>query len=112
MTVPDPTKPEKIIFDPKNTSNWARVGTYGGALFNRINQGMCRDILVDSCLMPLDEAGAAIVLHTHDDGNIEVDEAKAEGARRAMQQMMRTPPAWAAGFPLWADVNVMRRDGK
>lgn len=114
MTVPsqEDRRKGKVIADPKNSSNWCRIGTYGGSLFNNIVQGFCRDLLVDSCLMPLDEAGADIVLHTHDDGNIEVDVAKAEGARAAMQQMMRTPPAWAKGFPLFAKCEIMKRYGK
>jgi DNA polymerase len=109
MTVPGPG--DDIIFDPKNASNWARVSTYGGSLFNNIVQGFCRDFLTD-CMLALDDAGAQIVLHTYDDINIEIDEAKGEGARGAMQRMMCAAPAWAAGFPLKADVKLMRRYGK
>jgi DNA polymerase len=109
MTVPGPG--DDIIFDPKNASNWARVSTYGGSLFNNIVQGFCRDFLTD-CMLDLDAAGAQIVLHTYDDINIEVDEAKGEGARGAMQRMMCAAPVWAAGFPLKADVKLMRRYGK
>jgi DNA polymerase len=114
MTVPSQADKQKgkVIDDPKNSSNWARVGTYGGSLFNNIVQGFCRDLLVDCCLLPLDERGAKIVLHTHDDGNIEVVDAKAEGARAEMQRLMRQPPAWAAGFPLKADCKIMQRYGK
>jgi DNA polymerase len=113
MCVPsqDDRRKGKIIADPKNASNWARVGTYGGSLFNNIVQGFCRDFLAD-CMLRLDEKGAAIVLHTHDDVNIETQTAKAEGARVAMQDIMRTPPAWAAGFPLYAKCDVMERYGK
>lgn len=110
MTVPGQDK-SGIIADPKNSSNWARISTYGGSLFNNIVQGFSRDLLAD-LMLRMDAAGAAIVLHTHDDCNIEVDESKAAGAAQLMQQMMRTPPAWAAGFPLWADVNTMKRYGK
>jgi hypothetical protein len=60
----------------------------------------------------LHAAGAAIVLHTYDDINVEVDLAKAERARAAMQTMMRTPPEWAKGFPLFAECNLMVRYGK
>lgn len=114
MTVPsqDDKRKGKLIHDPKNTSNWARVGTYGGSLFNNIIQGFSRDLLVDCCLMPLDQAGAVIVLHTHDDGNIEVSAEKAARARDAMEKMMRTPPAWAKGLPLFAKPAIMERYGK
>lgn len=111
MTQPDPNKPEKIISDPKNTSNWARHATYGGSLFNNIVQGFCSDFLRD-CLLELDARGAALVLHTHDDINPEVAEEKAEGARALMEQIMCTPPAWAAGFPLYAKCKILSRYGK
>ena len=104
-------KKQKIIADPKNAPNWARVGTYGGALFNNIVQGFSRDLLA-GCMLRLDEKGAQIVLHTHDDINIEVNAAAAEGARAAMQEMMREVPAWAAGFPLHAGCSLMQRYGK
>lgn len=109
MSVPGPET--KIIYDTKNASNWARVSTYGGSLFNNIVQGFCRDFLAE-CMLALSAAGASIVLHTHDDINIEVDGNKAIGARAAMEAFMRTPPAWAAGFPLFAKVDVMTRYGK
>jgi DNA polymerase len=108
---PDDRKKMKVIHDAANGPNWVRIGTYGGALYNRIVQGFCRDFLAD-CALALDDAGAALVLHTHDDLNIEVSTAAAEGARRAMEAMMRAVPAWAAGFPLFAKCNVMERYGK
>lgn len=113
MTVPsdEDRRKGKIIQCPENAANWARVATYGGALFNRIVQGFCRDFLADF-LLEADDRGAEIVLHTHDDANIEVDAAKAEAARKLMQKLMNTPPAWAAGFPLKADVHIMDRYGK
>lgn len=113
MCVPSPEdkKKGKVIFDDANMSRWVRIGTYGGSLFNHINQGFCRDFLAD-LLLWLDDNGALIVLHTHDDANIEVLAAKAEGARKAMQDRMRRPPDWAEGFPLFAKCDVMERYGK
>jgi hypothetical protein len=113
MTVPSQADKQKgkVIDDPKNSSNWARVATYGGSLFNNIVQGFCRDFLSD-CMLSLDSQGAAIVLHTHDDVNVEVSDEKAEGARAEMQRLMRQPPVWAAGFPLKADCKIMQRYGK
>lgn len=110
MTVPSPDK-KGVISDPKNASNWARVSTYGGSLFNNIVQGFCRDFLVDT-MLELDARGAQIVLHTYDDINIEVAEEKGEGARAEMQRLMLTPPEWAKGFPLFAKPALMRRYGK
>ena len=108
---PDDRKKGKVIKDPQNSAGWARVGTYGGSLFNNIIQGTCRDLLAD-CMLRLSALGANIVLHVHDEAVVEVDADKAEAARQKMQEIMRTPPAWAAGFPLWADCGVMKRYGK
>jgi len=63
-------------------------------------------------MLDLDSKGAVIVLHTHDDINLEVDASKSIGARNAMETIMRTPPAWAAGFPLVAKPAIMERYGK
>ena len=113
MTVPsqaDKAK-NKVIVDPQNSAKWVRVATYGGSLFNNIVQGFARDLLVH-CMLALDEKGAAIVLHTHDDLNMEVPEDKAAGARAEVERIMRSPPAWAKGLPLYSKPAVMRRYGK
>ena len=113
MTAPSPDdrKKGRIIHDPQNSSNWARVSTYGGSLFNNIVQGMCRDILAETMLR-MEAADLPVVLHVHDEAVAEVDEGLAEERRQVMQEIMRTPPAWAKGFPLFAECNVMRRYGK
>lgn len=108
---PDDRRKGKIIYDPLNSSNWARVSTYGGSLFNNIVQGMCRDILAET-MLKMEAAGLPVVLHVHDEAVAEVDEGLAEEKRLVMQEIMRTPPAWAKGFPVWADCSVMRRYGK
>lgn len=108
MTAPGPDT--KVIDDAKNASNWARVATYGGSLFNNIIQGTCRDVLAH-CLLAIDAAGAKIVLHTHDEVVVEVDEMHAEKARSSLQTFMRTPPDWMKGFPLTADTVIANRYG-
>lgn len=113
MTVPSPDdkKAGRIIHDLGNSSNWARVGTYGGSLMENVIQALCRDLLVH-CMLLLHEAGAKIVLHVHDEIVAEVEREKAERARAWMERVMRAPPRWAAGFPLHADVEILTRYGK
>lgn len=101
-------KKGKIIADPQNSARWVRMGTYGGSLFNNIIQGMCRDFLAE-CMLNLDALGADIVLHTHDSIAIETAIEKSVGARRAMEVEMRRLPAWAAGFPLFAECEIEER---
>lgn len=113
MTVPsqEDRRKGKIIHDPQNTNNWARIGTYGGSLFNNIVQGFCRDILAET-MLALDAKGYPIVLHTHDDANLEVSLEHSDATRIDMERQMRTPPAWAQGFPLYAECAIMERYGK
>lgn len=110
MKVPSPDAADKgkVIHDPHNSSNWARVKTYGGSLMENVIQAICRDLLVD-VLLPLNKA---VVLHVHDEVVIEVPREKAEDARVAMQKIMCAPPSWAAGFPLFAECKTMGRYGK
>jgi len=113
MTVPSALDKQKgkTTDDPKNASNWARCSTYGGSLMENVVQALCRDLLVDS-MLTLQRAGARIVLHVHDEIVIEVSAGKAASARAEMERIMRSPPAWAADFPLWASCSVMGRYGK
>jgi DNA polymerase len=109
MTVPTPDdkKKGKVIDDVSNSAKWARVTAYGGSLMQNVAEGVCRDLLVD-CMLDM---GNFVVLHVHDEIVLEVPEARGEQARAKMQEIMRTPPEWAKGFPLWATCSVMRRYG-
>jgi DNA polymerase bacteriophage-type len=60
----------------------------------------------------LDAEGFDVVLHVHDEIVLETDAAAAEDAAAALVKIMCTPPAWAAGLPLNAEVAVMQRYGK
>ena len=113
MTVPssEDAKAGRVVYDEANSPKWARVSTYGGSLMENVVQAICRDLLV-WCMLKLHGMGAQIVLHVHDEIVIEVDIAKAEKAREIMEDVMRTAPTWAEGFPLWATPAIMRRYGK
>lgn len=108
MTVPGPD--DVRIADPANGGAWARIATHGGPLTQNVVSGMCRDLLVDVMLQLHDE-GYPIVLHVHDDCNLDVSFEIADAARARMDQLMNNPPAWAAGFPLAAKAEIMRRYG-
>jgi DNA polymerase len=53
-----------------------------------------------------------VVLHIHDEIVLEVPEADAEAAAARLVQVMCTPPSWATGLPLNAEVAIMDRYGK
>jgi len=109
MAVPsaDDRKLGRVIDDPHNSRNWARLSTYGGSLMENVVQAICRDILADKMLR-FTEAGWKIVLHVHDEIANEED-----GDRTAeMNEIMRAPVSWAPGFPIYAECHAMRRYGK
>jgi len=106
MTVPGVDKSD-IIADPHNASGWARVGTYGGSLMENVIQAICRDLLVHVMQQFSD-----IVLHVHDEVVRHVPVSQADAAREDLEHAMRSPPAWAKDFPMWAECKIMERYGK
>jgi DNA polymerase len=51
-----------------------------------------------------------VVLHVHDEIVLESDHPEQDAER--LLNIMRTPPDWAAGLPLDAEVSIMSRYGK
>lgn len=113
FTVPSTNdiKRGSLIDDPANTSSWARVATYGGSLLENVIQALCRDLLAD-CMERLEAEGVPVVLHVHDEIVCEVPAADAERAHKTTERIMSEVPAWAAGFPLTTQCEVMGRYGK
>jgi DNA polymerase len=53
-----------------------------------------------------------VVLHVHDEIVLEVPASQADEAAQALHRVMCSPPAWAQGLPLDAEVSTMERYGK
>lgn len=103
MTVPgdDPKARARIIDDPANTSNWARISTYGGSLCENAVQASARDLLAEALVRVTDQ-GLAVVLHVHDEivGEVPVEQAPAR--LKELETEMCRLPSWAAGLPVVA----------
>jgi DNA polymerase len=87
----------RVIKDPGNSSNWARISTYGGSLVENAVQATARDVMAEAMLR-VEAAGYPVVLTVHDEivsetYGREVDE---------FQMLIEQPPAWATGFPIAA----------
>jgi DNA polymerase len=80
--------------------------TYGGRLTENVTQAVARDLLADA-LLRLDAAGIPVVGHVHDEAI--ADYPDGADFLDKMQDIMRTPPAWAEGLPMDASAAVLAR---
>jgi len=84
-----------------DAKEWPRARLWKGLACENITQATANDILRNA-LRQLDD----VVLHVHDEVVIETDKPI------DLERIMSTPPAWAEGLPLAAEVSVMTRYGK
>lgn len=96
----DPSKKAKVVPDDGNSSNWARIKTYGGQIVENATQAVARDIMADA--MPrLEAAGYPIILTCHDEVVCEVPDE--HGSVEEMEAIMCDLPEWASGLPVAAE---------
>ena len=88
-----------------DAKEWPRARLWKGLACENITQATANDILRNA-LRQLDD----VVLHVHDEIVIETD--KPEVVDAALERIMCSPPAWAEGLPLAAEVQTMTRYGK
>lgn len=87
----------------QDAKEWPRARLWKGLACENVTQAVANDLLRHA-LRQLD----GVVLHIHDEIVIETATPNPDELRR----VMCTPPAWANGLPLAADVKVMERYGK
>jgi DNA polymerase len=95
----------------QDAKEWPRARLWKGLACENITQATANDLLRHS-LRELDARGLATVLHVHDEIVLECPTEAAEVVAETLNDVMCTAPAWAAGFPLKAEVKVMERYGK
>ena len=87
-----------------DAKEWPRARLWRGLACENITQAVANDLLRNA-LRQLDD----VVLHVHDEIVLETSDPDAPNT---LKQVMCTPPAWAAGLPLSAEVETMSRYGK
>jgi DNA polymerase len=86
-----------------DAKEWPRARLWKGLACENITQAVANDLLRHS-LRQLDD----VVLHVHDEIVIETATPDPD----ALRSIMCTPPDWAKGLPLDAEVSIMERYGK
>ena len=90
-----------------DAKEWPRARLWVGVAAENVTQATANDILRHSLRQFND-----IILHCHDEIIREVPQDKAEEAAQKLKKVMCTPPEWAQGLPLNAEVKIMGRYGK
>lgn len=86
-----------VVFDfPRMFGTKQKEGfLYGSKVCENAVQAICRDLLADA-LVKCEQAGLNPCLHVHDEIVCEADVSRLP----EFLEIMSTPPAWAAGFPV------------
>ena len=87
-----------------DAKEWPRARLWRGLACENITQAIANDLLRHALRQLPD-----VVLHVHDEIVLETADPDAPNT---LEQVMCTPPKWAAGLPLSAEVEVMDRYGK
>ena len=88
----------------QDAKEWPRARLWRGLACENITQATANDLL----RYALRQVNA--VLHVHDE--IVLETSQPEEAAAELKRVMTTPPNWAGGLPLAAEVKIMRRYGK
>jgi len=88
-----------------DATEWPRARLWKGLACENITQATANDLLRHA-LRQLDD----VVLHVHDEIVLETD--RPEEMAERLEKVMCTPPEWAKGLPLGAEVAIMSRYGK
>ena len=101
-----PDKIEQItIMTTDFQRKWTRQKTYGGKIVENLTQAVARDLLV-SALNRVENNGLEVVMHVHDEAVVLAPDSAEAGE---LERLMKKKPAWAAGCPVDAVAEEMRR---
>lgn len=88
----------------QDAKEWPRARLWKGLACENITQAVANDLLRHTL------RNVNAVLHVHDEVVLEASDP--EQAADHLKRIMTTPPSWAVGLPLAAEVKIMERYGK
>jgi DNA polymerase I-like protein with 3'-5' exonuclease and polymerase domains len=95
-----------LTADLATEAGYRKSHIYGGLATENVVQACSRDIFFDGYL-GIAAAGLSVVLRIYDEFLILVREEEAENARHITEQIMGTPPEWAADLPVAAEAEII-----
>jgi DNA polymerase len=95
----------------QDAKEWPRARLWKGLACENVTQAVANDLLRYSCRV-LDKENFEITLTVHDEIVLECPIDQVDFTMRRMEEIMCTPPAWAAGLPLNVECTSMKRYGK
>lgn len=102
---------DEIVYDTAVKGAVRSKVVYAGLIAENLTQAVCRDALAD-VMVRAEDAGWTISFSVHDEIVLDVPDDCVEEAMAWLKHAMRTPPAWAVGFPLFSKPEIMLRYGK
>lgn len=102
---------DEIVYDTAVKGAVRSKVVYAGLIAENLTQAVCRDALAD-VMVRAEDAGWTISFSVHDEIVLDVPDDCVEEAMDWLKHAMRTPPAWAVGFPLFCKPEIMLRYGK
>jgi DNA polymerase len=93
--------------EDSQTFTYQKKRTWGGRLFENLNQGIARDIMAEAVLR-LEDAGYPVVMTVHDEAVVELEKGREEEINNIIKVMCELP-VWAKGCPIGAEGFVCDR---
>jgi DNA polymerase bacteriophage-type len=78
----------------------ARIGIYGGKLFQNFVQATARDVIGYAAWLMKTRYGLTMAGQGHDELSYVVPESQGDAVRRLVESSMTTAPSWMPGLPL------------
>jgi len=94
-----------------DAKEWPRARLWRGLAAENICQAAANDILRHACRI-MDAEGLHITLTVHDEIVVECPAEQQDEVMHRVEEIMCTPPAWAADLPLDVECQSMKRYGK